>query len=152
MPLSWLWRKVDAMHLTPAPAIWLPVGVALLIAVCGGAYSVVTSMSTVGLYVAYILPVFLGWRARKAKVWTQRGPWHLGPYSNVVNLVAVLWTVFIICHPGDASQSVGRKSDARRLRPARGLVLALRAPPLPWPKPAPSLEAPLVALRLFLVA
>jgi len=95
VPLSWLWRKVDAKHLTPAPAISLPVGVALLIAVCGGAYSVVTSMSTVGLYVAYILPVFLGWRARKAKVWTQRGPWHLGPYSNVVNLVAVLWTVFI---------------------------------------------------------
>ncbi len=95
MPLSWLWRKVDAKHLTPAPAIWLAVGVALLIAVYGGAYSVVTSISTVGLYVAYIIPVFLGWRARKANVWTQRGPWHLGPYSNVVNLAAVVWTVFI---------------------------------------------------------
>jgi amino acid transporter len=95
MPLSWLWRKVDAKHFTPAPAIWLAVGVALLVAVYGGAYSVVTSMSTVGLYVAYILPVFLGWRARKAKVWTQRGPWHLGPFSNFVNLAAVLWTVFI---------------------------------------------------------
>ena len=95
MPLSWLWRKVDTKHLTPAPAIWLVVSVALLIAVYGGAYSVVTSMSTVGLYVAYIIPVFLGWRARKANVWTQRGPWHLGPYSNVVNFAAVVWTVFI---------------------------------------------------------
>ena len=95
MPLSWLWRKVDARHFTPAPAIWLAVGVALLIAVYGGAYSVVTSMSTIGLYLAYIFPVLLGWRARKAKVWTQRGPWHLGPYSNIVNLAAVVWTVFI---------------------------------------------------------
>jgi amino acid transporter len=95
LPISSLWRRVDARHFTPAPAIWLAVGAALLIAVYGGAYSVVTSMSTVGLYVAYIIPVFLGWRARKANVWTQRGPWHLGSYSNIVNLAAVVWTVFI---------------------------------------------------------
>jgi amino acid transporter len=95
MPFSSLWRKVDAKFLTPAPAIWLAVAAALLIAVYGGAYSVVTSMSTVGLYVAYIIPVLLAWRARKARVYTQRGPWHLGPYSNIVNLAAVLWTVFI---------------------------------------------------------
>ena len=95
MPLSPLWRKVDAKHFTPAPAIWLAAGAALLIAVYGGAYSVVTSMSTVGLYIAYIIPVFLGWRARKANAYTQRGPWHLGSYSNIVNLAAVLWTVFI---------------------------------------------------------
>jgi amino acid transporter len=95
MPFSSLWRKVDATHLTPVPAIWLAVGAALFIAVYGGAYSVVTSLSTVGLYVAYIIPVFLAWRARKANVYTQRGPWHLGSYSNIVNLAAVVWTVFI---------------------------------------------------------
>ena len=95
MPLSSFWRKIDSRFLTPAPAIWLAVGAALLIAIYGGAYSVVTSMSTVGLYVAYIIPVFLGWRARKAKIHTQPGPWHLGPYSNIVTLAAVVWTVFI---------------------------------------------------------
>jgi amino acid transporter len=95
MPFSSLWRKVDATHLTPVPAIWLAVGAALFIAVYGGAYSVVTSMSTVALYVAYIIPVFLAWRARKANFCTQRGPWHLGSYSNIVNLAAVVWTVFI---------------------------------------------------------
>ena len=82
MPLSWLWRKVDAKHLTPAPAISLPVGVALLIAVYGGAYSVVTSMSTVGLYVAYILPVFLGWRARKCGRSVAPGTWGLTATSS----------------------------------------------------------------------
>ncbi len=95
IPFSRLWRKVSSKHFTPAPAIWLAVGAALLAAIYGGAYSVVTSISTVGLYVAYIIPVFLGWRARRAKVWRQRGPWHLGPYSNVVSLAAVAWTVFI---------------------------------------------------------
>jgi amino acid transporter len=95
LPISSLWRRVDAKHFTPVPAIWLAVGAALFIAVYGGAYSVVTSMSTVGLYVAYIIPVLLGWRARKANACTQRGPWHLGSYSNLVNLVAVAWTVFI---------------------------------------------------------
>jgi amino acid transporter len=95
LPISSLWRKVDARHFTPAPAIWVAAGAALIIAVYGGAYSVVTSMSTVGLYVAYIIPVFLGWRARKANVCMQRGPWHLGSYSNIVNLSAVVWTVFI---------------------------------------------------------
>jgi len=95
LPLSSLWRKVDAKFLTPAPAIWLAVGAALLVAVYGGAYSVVTSLSTVGLYAAYIIPVFLAWRARKANGWRQRGPWHLGSYGNIVNVAAVLWTVFI---------------------------------------------------------
>src|SRR5215472_2164620 len=32
LPLSRLWRRVDTRHLTPAPAIWLAVGVALVIA------------------------------------------------------------------------------------------------------------------------
>src|SRR5579863_10010461 len=51
MPLSRFWRKVDAKHLTPAPAIWLSVGAAFLISIYSGGYSVVTSISTVGLYV-----------------------------------------------------------------------------------------------------
>ncbi len=95
MPFSSLWRKVGQKHLTPAPAIWLSVGAAFGASIYSGAYSVVTSLSTIGLYVAYIIPVYLGWRARKAKSWIQRGPWHLGSYSTSVNLVAILWTVFI---------------------------------------------------------
>jgi amino acid transporter len=95
MPLSSLWRRVDDKHSTPAPAIWLSVCAAFLVATWSGTFSVVTSMSTVGLYVAYILPIYLGWRARRARTWVERGPWHLGRSSNLVNVIAIAWTIFI---------------------------------------------------------
>jgi amino acid transporter len=95
MPLSNLWKRVDRKHSTPAPAIWLSAGAAWLVAISSGAFSVVTSMSTVGLYISYIVPVYLGWRARRDHAWVERGPWHLGRWSNAVNLIAIAWTVFI---------------------------------------------------------
>jgi len=95
VPLSRVWRKVNQKHLTPAPAVWLSVGIAFLIAISSGAFSMITSMSTVGLYVSYILPIYLGWRARCAGVWVTRGPWNLGRFSNAVNVTAIAWTTFI---------------------------------------------------------
>lgn len=95
MPLASLWRKVVHKHFTPAPAIWLSVVVAFLVSVYSRAYSVVTSIGTIGLYVSYILPVYLGWRARRTHAWAERGPWHLGPWSNAINLMAMAWTAFI---------------------------------------------------------
>jgi len=95
MPLAGLWRRVGARHRTPAPAIWLSVIAAFLAAVYSGAYPVVTSISTIGLYVSYIVPVYLGGRARRDGSWKERGPWHLGRYSRAVNLAAIGWTVFI---------------------------------------------------------
>ena len=95
LPYSPLWKSVSAKHRTPAAAIWLSVIAALAVALYSGAYSVVTSISTIGLYVSYILPVYLGVRARRAGRWQQRGPWNLGRYSGLVNLAALAWTVFI---------------------------------------------------------
>jgi len=95
MPFSGLWRKVSSKHMTPGPAIWLSVGAALAVSIYSGAYSVVTSISTVGLHISYIIPVALGWRARRANIWTERGPWHLGRHSSLVNFSAILWTAFI---------------------------------------------------------
>jgi amino acid transporter len=95
LPLSGLWRQVSQKHRTPAPAIWLSVAAAFVALIYSGAYSVVTSISTIGLYLSYILPVYLGLRARRAGSWVVRGPWHLGHYSISVNLLAIFWTVFI---------------------------------------------------------
>jgi amino acid transporter len=95
MPCARFWRYVSPKHRTPAPAIWISVLAAFTVAIYSGAYSVVTSISTVGLYLAYSLPVYLGWRARLRGHWQERGPWHLGRYSNVVNLAALAWTAFI---------------------------------------------------------
>ena len=95
MPLSRLWRRVAQKYLTPAPAIWLSISASFALSVYSKAYSVMTSISVLGLYVSYILPVYLGWRARRANSWRERGPWHLGGYSSAVNVVAMAWTALI---------------------------------------------------------
>jgi amino acid transporter len=94
MPLAHVWSRVSTKLKTPGPAIWLSAGLAFVAMIYGGAYSVVTSISVIGFYLAYIAPVYLGWR-RKNNWLEKRGPWHLGGLSNAVNLLAVLWTVFI---------------------------------------------------------
>ncbi len=94
MPLSALWSRISQRHKTPAPAIWLSAILAFVAMVYSGAYSVVTSLSVVGFYLSYIIPVYLGWR--KKNLWiSKRGPWHLGGSSNTINLLALIWTVGI---------------------------------------------------------
>jgi len=95
LPVSKLWKRVSKKHLTPAPAIWLCVAVAFVAAVYSGAYSVVTSISVIGLYFSYTIPVFLALRARLTKREDKRGPWNLGRYSSMVNVIAILWVAFI---------------------------------------------------------
>src|SRR5207237_7170864 len=90
-----LWKQVSQKHLTPAPAIWLCVVAAFLAAIYTGAYAVVTSISVIGLYFSYIIPVYLSWRAKGTALQIERGPWHLGRYSTAVNLIAILWVIFI---------------------------------------------------------
>jgi amino acid transporter len=112
MPGSGLWKQVSKKHLTPAPAIWLCVAVAFVAAIYAGAYSVVTSISVIGLYFSYTIPVFLALRARRARGQGQRGPWHLGRYSSIVNLIAILWVAFIsvilsIPDNGRAGKTIG---------------------------------------------
>ncbi len=94
MPLWSLWSRISPRHRTPGPAIWLSVALALAAMVYARAYSVVTAISVIGFYVSYILPVFLGWR-KKSRWTNQRGPWHLGRASNIINALACAWTLLI---------------------------------------------------------
>ena len=95
LPGSGYWRQVHADHQTPAPAIWLCVVLGFLAAVYSGAYAVITSISTIGLYLSYIIPVWLHWRARGTERELGQGPWHLGRWSRVVNLLAMIWVAFL---------------------------------------------------------
>ena len=94
LPLAALWSRINPRHHTPAAAIWLSVALALAAMIYSGSYSVVTSISVVGFYLSYIIPVYLGWR-RKTEWAQKRGPWHLGNNSNWINVLAVLWTLLI---------------------------------------------------------
>ncbi len=95
MPASAVFRRVSATHLTPAPAIWLSVVVAFAATISNGTYAVVTSISVIGLYVSYIVPVYLAWRARGSAMEVPRGPWHLGRFGSPINLVSMVWVAFI---------------------------------------------------------
>jgi len=95
MPASNLWKRVDRKHLTPAPAIWLSVAVAFAAAVYSGAYEVITSISVIALYISYVIPVFLSWRAKRKGRHPGSGPWHLGRHAIAINAIAVLWVAFI---------------------------------------------------------
>ena len=51
-----------------------------------------TSIAVIGLYIAYITPVFLRLRAGDS---FQPGPWNLGRWSRPIGTVATIWVVFI---------------------------------------------------------
>ena len=56
------------------------------------AYLAATSIAVIGLYVAYVAPVFL----RRRNPDFRPGPWNLGKWSPLVGWIAIVW-VIIIC-------------------------------------------------------
>lgn len=57
------------------------------------AFFALTGICTVGLYIAYTIPVFLRWRHGES---FQRGPWNLGRHYRWVNLGAVIFAVVTV--------------------------------------------------------
>ncbi|HUJ07763.1 MAG TPA: amino acid permease [Streptosporangiaceae bacterium] len=96
LPGSAFWHKVNHRTRTPTNAIWLAAGFAFILALPdlwnGTAYAAVTSIATIGLYVAYVIPTFL--RLRQGENF-KRGPWHLGRWSYLVGTISVIWVIFI---------------------------------------------------------
>ncbi|GJE96097.1 APC amino acid permease [Phanerochaete sordida] len=89
-------HKVDAKRKSPVRTVWL----ACTLSFCLGlpslgsavAFSAATSIATIGLYISYGIPIALRVVYRDRFV---RGPFHLGPFSYPVAVVAVLWIGFI---------------------------------------------------------
>jgi amino acid transporter len=57
------------------------------------AFFAVVSITVIGLYIAYVIPVFLRWR--KGDSW-QSGPWTLGRKYRWVNPIAVIWVAISV--------------------------------------------------------
>jgi amino acid transporter len=96
IPGSSFWHKINKRTQTPTNAVWLGAGGALVLALpylwSATAYAAVTSIAVVGLYVAYVIPVFL--RVRQGDDF-ERGPWHLGRWGKPVGIIATVWVVLI---------------------------------------------------------
>ena len=83
--------RVSSRFQTPHVAIWVSAAAAMGIALFAELYSVMAALSTIALYLSYGLPILVGLIARLQKRWQQRGPWHLGRWSTVVNVIALGW-------------------------------------------------------------
>jgi amino acid transporter len=107
VPGHQLWRRLNKNR-TPTWSVLFVVGAALLITIpalfgtSAGvpvAFFAVTSISTIGLYIAYVLPVFLRWRMGSK---FEPGVWNLGRHYRWINLIAIVWValcVIIFCLP-----------------------------------------------------
>lgn len=98
MPFAGLMQRVNTKHGTPGAAIWAVVVASLAAMAWTGAVPIVTSLSTVALYLAYIIPVALGLRARlRGSNWPALAQWTLGRWGAAVNFISLIYTAFICC-------------------------------------------------------
>jgi amino acid transporter len=96
LPGSQFFGRVHKKYGTPGPAIWAIVVASFLVMAWSGAVPIVTSLSTVGLYMAYVLPVIFGLRARnRSPSWTAGAQWNVGRWGSVVNVIAIVYAVFV---------------------------------------------------------
>ncbi|MHB8190213.1 MAG: amino acid permease [Ferrimicrobium sp.] len=96
VPGSKFWHHINPKTRTPTRSIWFAVGFAFLLGLpyewSSTAYAAVTSIATIGLYIAYIIPTIL---RRFAGKQFQPGPWNLGRFSPIVGWVGIVWVAFI---------------------------------------------------------
>ncbi|EFN58316.1 hypothetical protein CHLNCDRAFT_142334, partial [Chlorella variabilis] len=99
VPGSRWWHHINPHTKTPVNAVWLSVVVAFLLGLpvldSAVVFTAVTSIATIGLYISYVVPVFL--RCTVARATFVRGPFHLGRLSLPIGITAVLWVVFVSC-------------------------------------------------------
>jgi amino acid transporter len=92
------WRRLNAQRVPYMAAM----AIAVLAFLCAFpayfgtngavAYAAVTSIATIGLYIAYAIPIYL--RLRQGDAW-EPGEWSLGRHYRWIGTVACLWVAFI---------------------------------------------------------
>ena len=96
IPGSKLWHRINKRTRTPTNSVWFAAVGAFILSLPdlwnATAYAAVTSIATVGLYVAYVIPVFL--RVLRGDSF-EKGPWNLGRWGRLIGIVASAWVVVI---------------------------------------------------------
>jgi amino acid transporter len=96
IPGSKFWHRINRRTRTPTNSIWLAAAGAFILGLpylySVTAYFAVTSIAVIGLYVAYIAPVYLRLRAGSR---FDEGPWSLGRWSRPIGIIATIWVLFI---------------------------------------------------------
>ncbi|XP_016508816.1 amino-acid permease BAT1 homolog isoform X3 [Nicotiana tabacum] len=96
MPYSSFWHKVNKQEV-PLNAVWMSAFIAFCMALTSlgslVAFQAMTSIATIGLYIAYALPILF--RVTLARKSFTPGPFNLGNYGLVVGWVAIFWVALI---------------------------------------------------------
>jgi amino acid permease (GABA permease) len=96
VPGSKLWHHINPRTRTPTRSIWFSVIGAFILGVPSywstTAYGAVTSIATIGLYLAYVTPTLL---RRLPGTRFEPGPWNLGRWSPIVGWIGVVWVGII---------------------------------------------------------
>jgi amino acid transporter len=96
-----IWTRLNH-HSVPAYSVLFMAACALLVtlpALVGEeegvpyAFFAVVSITVIGLYIAYVMPVYLRWR--KGDSW-ETGPWSLGKKYKWINPIAVVWVAISV--------------------------------------------------------
>jgi amino acid transporter len=99
MPGSGLIKQVSPKYRTPVWSIIITSVLAVLICLYASAFFVVTSISTITLYLAYMFPIYLNWRnkhrGRGEFATRETAPWSLGKWGPLVNVIAIVWVLII---------------------------------------------------------
>jgi amino acid transporter len=99
MPGYSLIKRVSPKYRTPVYSIVITSILAVLLCLYAAAYFVVTSISTITLYLAYMFPVYLNWRnKRRGKgefATRETAPWSLGRWGPLINVICIVWCVFL---------------------------------------------------------
>ena len=97
VPFPDFWHHVSKRVRVPIRAAWFGAVGAFILAVPYlwnvTAYYAVTSIAVIGLYIAYLTPVFL--RRINPRAF-KPGPWVLGRYGAVIGWIAIVWVIFIV--------------------------------------------------------
>lgn len=100
IPGSRLWHQINLRTRTPTSGIWFAVVGAIVLGLpslytrqgYAVAFFAIVSVAVVGLYVSYVIPVFL----RRVNPGFVPGPWHLGRGSAVIGWLSIVWVVLIL--------------------------------------------------------
>ena len=99
MPGSRLIKQVNGRYRTPVWSMVITSGLAIVICLYAAAFYVVTSISTITLYLAYVIPIYLNWRNKRRRqgeyTTPESAPWNLGRWATPINVIAIAWTAFI---------------------------------------------------------
>jgi amino acid transporter len=99
MPGSRWIAKVNARTGAPVTAIFVTSGLCVLVSLYAAAFTVLTSASTITLYLAYGIPIALNLRNRLRRhgehTTPRTAPWNLKRRATPINILAIAWILFI---------------------------------------------------------